>query len=139
MAATAKDLIDGMSFKDIPDGSVPQIGTIISEGIAAGDGPDSIARNLSGLVSDSSQAYSIADTEMARAMSQVSADFYGANGVEQWDLLVESDACETCTGVAGDNPHALDEELPPYHPRCRCAMSPIVSLGGGQTAEGEGE
>lgn len=129
----------GISIKGMNETTLDRLANVLAQGINAGDSVQSIARDLGDIVSDSSRAFMIADTEVARAMTQGSLDFYASAGIEKFNVIGEPDACEEiCVPEIGDNPHSLDDETVPYHPRCRCAVSPVVETGA-QTTDTEDE
>ena len=132
------NLLDDASIriKGITGSLLDQLGNRIGDGLASGDSVDSLARNVSDIVSDPGRAEMIAHTEMARAATLATLDTYAVNGVGQWDWVVSDDPCPECADQEADNPHQLDDkDQPPLHPRCRCAVSPVVES---ITAAGEG-
>lgn len=113
-----------VAIRGISDTTLDRMGTLLSEGAARGDSVDTIARSMEGILDDPSRAYGIANTELARAVSQATADTFEANDIEEWDWLVSDDACDECLDEEDSNPHSLGDLQPPLHPSCRCAMSP---------------
>lgn len=79
------------------------------------------------------RANAIARTELARGHSLGSLAAYEASGVvESVEWLVSDDPCPECQGLGGKvvklNAEFADGIIaPPAHPRCTCALSPIVS------------
>jgi hypothetical protein len=107
---------------------------VLARGVAAGDSVETIASALESKLGGG-RALTIANTEVARAMSIASMDTYSANGVAGVEWLVANlDTDETCTGNAGAGPIALGETFPsgdtepPAHPNCRCAIAPVMVL-----------
>jgi len=131
VAAKVKELVTAaLPYESLnPGASMAHVAEVIANGVAGGDSVDTIARNLGTLISSADAAFMVADTEVASAMTQASLDFYSANGVTQWNWLAESDCCADCNDAEASNPHDLGDEAPPQHPRCRCAVSPVVDTG----------
>lgn len=108
--------------------TVDRIGSLIADGLASGASIDDVARTLSDYVDDSARAVMIAHTETARAMTAATMRVYGLNGIEQWDLITTSGACQRCLDIEADNPHRVGGgQTPPEHPLCRCAAAPRAS------------
>lgn len=124
-----------VTVRGVQDTLLRQMGNRIAAGVAAGDSVDSIAAGLSAYVADPDRAQMIAHTETARAMSAATLDTYTANGVGQWEWILSPDACELCEEQKDENPHQAGDEMPPLHPRCRCAISPVAD----STTGGEGD
>jgi SPP1 gp7 family putative phage head morphogenesis protein len=85
-----------------------------------------------GEIASRSRALTIARTETAAGYSQGSLAAYKASGVvKQVEWLIGPDSCDECQALDGKRV-GLGEEFapgvtaPPYHPRCTCALSPIV-------------
>jgi hypothetical protein len=113
-----------VTIQGIAETTLDRMGTLLAQGAARGDSVDTIAGSLYDLLDDPQRAYSIADTELARAVSQSSADTFAANGIDEWDWLVSDGCCDECSSEEDANPHGLGDDQPPLHPMCRCAMSP---------------
>lgn len=132
-----RQLLDnaGVQIKSIVDTRLDDLGNVIASGITAGDGVDKIARDASGLLSDPSRAFMIADTETARAMTAQTMWDYQQAGVGQVEWLAQDDACELCLENEAASPINLGDEwpngAPPVHPRCRCALTAAVDTGEG--------
>lgn len=125
---------------------VTQIGDTTRDAVrqAIADGLDGnlstaeIADNIAGLGAFSDdRAALIAETEVANANSSGALDGYRAardTGVEvmkEW--LLGPEPCDVCQENADAGPIGLDDEFPSgddaptAHPRCECALSPVVS------------
>lgn len=115
-----------ITIKGIAGTTLDRLGTLLANGAAAGDSVETISRSLMDLLDDPVRAMTIANTEVARAVSTASLDTYGANGIEQWDWVLSPGACDECVDMEGDNPHPLDDDHPPLHPNCRCAAAPVL-------------
>lgn len=120
---------DGLSglIQGISDTTLDQFGSIISEGLLNGSSVDDIADQLGAFLDDPDRAFTIANTEVADAVTSASIDQYAAQGVAQFDLITSPDACDDCVDIEASNPHDLDDDdsQPPIHPNCRCAASPV--------------
>lgn len=106
--------------------TLDRLGTLLADGVANGDSVDEIAATLGDFIDNPDRAYQIADTEIARCVSQASADGYAAAGVTEWEWLLSPGACPECQEMESSNPHSEGDELPPLHPVCRCSISPIA-------------
>lgn len=84
------------------------------------------------------QYYSPVRAEMI-AVTETTRAFHNANvGVwKQFEIVVgfdvltaeDSDVDEICIAEQSRNPHALDEDGPPFHVRCRCGTRPVIRDG----------
>ena len=122
---------EGITLKGITDTLVGEIGNQIADGLDKGLGSDAIARNVETALGDQITAYRaemIAHTETARAVTTASLQQYDAAGITQFDLIVSDNACDICVAAEADNPHDLDDDAPPLHPRCRCSSAPHVEI-----------
>lgn len=136
-----KGLLDdaGVTIKDVDDTTLSRLATALADGVQAGDSVDTISGSVESVLDDGdmSRATAIANTEVNRAMTQASLDTYAANDVEQFNWVIEDDACPECQDEADGNPHDMSDTAPPEHPNCRCAVSPIVNIGGGNQPDDE--
>lgn len=80
------------------------------------------------------RAETIAITETAEAYGRASFETYSRNGITQTEwLTAANDVDDVCTGNASASPIAIDANYPsghrwpPAHPRCRCALAPVVT------------
>lgn len=106
--------------------------TVIADGIESGDHPDVIARNIRARISDMSKerAETIARTETAFAYSHAAIESYRRNGVTHKIWLTAEDAkvdppCpsyEDRGSIPIGEAFGGDDQHPPAHPRCRCAI-----------------
>ncbi|MHB1472400.1 MAG: phage minor head protein [Dermatophilaceae bacterium] len=103
-----------------------RMGTILADGLAAGDPAEKIARQMRGIITSPSRALMIADTEMARAVSQASQDEYAQNQISHWDWLATPGACSICEDNEANSPYPTGQGPQiPAHPNCHCASSPV--------------
>jgi len=70
----------------------------------------------------------IARTETARAQNIGYCQGLGEVGVKEVELSNADDPCEICEGLNGTR-YKIDEAsgIIPVHPRCRCAMLPVIN------------
>lgn len=80
------------------------------------------------------QVERIARTETAAVWMQTAANAYAANGISHFETIVASgpsigveseDPCDECVEAAADV-HSMDDDLPPWHPNCRCDIIPVL-------------
>ena len=85
------------------------------------------------------QVERIARTETAAVWTATAANAYEANGITQFEstiatgpsIGVESeDPCEECVAAAADV-HEITDDIPPWHPNCRCEIVPVLFDGEG--------
>lgn len=117
-----------VTIQGITGTTLDRLAALLAEGVEAGANVDTIAGSIEAFVSSSWRAELIAITEVARAMSAATLDTYRSNGIQAWDWLTTPGACEICEDEEADNPHTLDDDPPPGHPRCRCVASPNFTL-----------
>jgi hypothetical protein len=115
-----------ITVKGLSDTALSRLGTLLAEGVAAGDSTDAVARSLAELLDDPARAFTIARTETARAVSAASMAGYAAAGVRRVSWLVSPEACDVCDGYSASGPYDLaDAPVQPEHPSCRCSYSPV--------------
>ncbi len=112
-----------------------KIGRILAEGLARGDGPMAIARELAEAVEGVGimRARTLARTEIIRAHADASLSSYREAGLEGVSVQAEfstarDDAvCPECEALEGQV-FSLDaaQGIIPVHPNCRCAFLPVV-------------
>ena len=76
-----------------------------------------------------SNARRLASTELAHVETIEAQDRYKEYRIEQWEVLPTHDekTCPICKEKAGKK-YSIDEAPVPLHPRCRCAMIPVVEF-----------
>jgi len=124
----------GITIRTVGLHRLDELAGILADGLEAGDGPDELARKIRHLTTNSAQAYRIAATETARALSAAAVAEYADADIATKGWLNANDqrVCPICKANedAGDIP--LDaafpsgEPFPPAHPLCRCAIVPGV-------------
>lgn len=136
--ARAAELVSVDGDKTLIDGTRNAIRDVIAKGLADNIGSAKIAEAI-----EASQAFSadratlIAHTEIANANSHGALEGYkaardvGVDVKKEW--LAEADCCDDCSANEADGAIDLDEpfssgdDAPTAHPKCRCAVSPVVS------------
>jgi len=108
--------------------TVDSIADAVASGIENQLGADGTAREIKSILEDwaTSRAFTIATTEINRAMSWATVDmFYG--GYKRWVLAPE--ACPICEANADQGAILVDDDFdsgdgyPPAHPNCRYAVT----------------
>lgn len=68
-------------------------------------------------------------TELMRCINYGQVESYKEHGYTQFKVLVGKDerTCEVCNGKQGRVYNFMLDELPPFHPRCRCTIIPIIN------------
>lgn len=122
-----KSLLDntGATIDGIAGTTLDGLGNVLANGVGQGLGVDDLADSLHEYISSPTRAFTIANTETARAVTAASMAAYEAAGVAQVDLVLSPGACEECEDIASSNPWTL-KDFPgiPVHPSCRCAAAP---------------
>jgi SPP1 gp7 family putative phage head morphogenesis protein len=108
----------------------------LAEGLAAGRGPQGIARDLTdviGQVEDGTprgamnRATRIARTEVMHSHNRARATEWERAGIRQVDILIAATACPECQALKAGAPYPVAEAkaLIPgsTHPNCRCALT----------------
>src|SRR5581483_4277217 len=84
------------------------------------------------------QAYQvdrIARTETAAVWTATSMNAYAANGISGWTSSIATgpsigidseDPCDECVEAA-EMVHTMDDDIPPWHPNCRCEAIPELT------------
>jgi SPP1 gp7 family putative phage head morphogenesis protein len=123
-----------ITIQGLTDTSIDQIGNTIADGLRKGDSYEVTSKAVREAVGDPKRAGMIADTEYARATTTASLETYQQNGVEKLEWMAEGDACPECEENAAASPIAIGDDWPngdvPVHPWCRCAIAPVIDLGG---------
>ena len=122
----------------ITDTTRDMVREIITTGLVDNIGTPAIAERIMTSVAFSAErAELVAETEVARANSngamagyRSARDDAGVGLRKAWLITVE--ACRVCQGNADQGPIDLDQpfrsgdDAPPGHPKCRCAILPVV-------------
>lgn len=118
----------GHTIRGINRTTLDRIGLIIARGLLAGDANTVIQEAVRQYVRNPVRAEMIARTEVARAVTRATEDTYVQAGLKQWAWLVAPNACPICIGNGAGGPYPLGGgPYMPAHPRCRCAMLPVIN------------
>jgi hypothetical protein len=123
--------------------TINRIGTRLADALKTGASADSLARNLTDIVADPVRAYTIANTEMKRALSNGAMDNYRDLGVElmEWQALEPCDLCAEFDGerrpIGADFSSSEDVTVtePPAHTNCRCVVIPVPAFTGDDSSD----
>lgn len=133
MLSDAFARINGMTGE-----AMNRMGETLTDGLQQGNSPQDIAQQIAvneatdqlveAIVNQwAARSLLIANTEVARAMTQATLSTYDMNGVTSWSWLSEDDddTCKVCGDLNGkDFDTAHDPDAPPAHPNCRCCVLP---------------
>jgi hypothetical protein len=117
-------------FKKFNKETIENLGTALSDSIAAGLDAESAAIMIGRHVASPSRALTIAITEQNRAMSFGSIQRYKEAELTQMEWAV-SDPCDRCAQNDGQviligQAFASGDRQPPAHPHCRCVLLPVI-------------
>jgi SPP1 gp7 family putative phage head morphogenesis protein len=122
-----------------------QVSSKIASGILEGRTISGIIRDVKGLGIHKTHAETLARTAYHAAFSQAQAKVYEANSDVvvklEWSAHLDARTCDVCRDLNGRQWTIVDKKpvkpnykqwqgYPPAHPRCRCDMLPITSMGG---------
>jgi SPP1 gp7 family putative phage head morphogenesis protein len=114
------------ALQGMTDAAANDMRRVLTEGLASGDGPRDIARDLSDRVDavGKTRANVIARTEVMHSHNRARATEWQRAGVEQVTILLAPDACQQCQSLKAGAPYPADQAagLLPQHPNCRCAL-----------------
>lgn len=114
-----------------------QMNRHLADGLAHGEGPETIARRMSRDIARLSRtrARMIARTEIINAHAEGQLDSFEMLGVKKVGVMAEwvtaASACEACLAMSEEGPYKLKEArgMIPLHPNCRCAWVPTQRKG----------
>jgi SPP1 gp7 family putative phage head morphogenesis protein len=122
-------------LKGVTDAMDQQISRILAEGLATGQGPRQIAREMNAMIDKMTRtrANLIARTEIVRAHHMANIEEYRAAGIEgvvvkaEWVTAGDGAVCPLCEPLQG-KVFKIDEiaGMIPRHPNCRCVAIPIT-------------
>jgi Protein of unknown function (DUF935)/Phage Mu protein F like protein len=120
----------GIVIRGIVDTTLDRIGNLLGDAVDQGLSVTSAAKSIREFLGDNTRAETIAQTEMARAMTAATLESYATNDVQGKQWLLSDGACELCITNDDDGELALDDDFtngdPPVHPSCVCAVAPVV-------------
>lgn len=104
--------------------------SLTEENLRRGLGSRKLSEDIQIVGVEESQAWEIAVTLTNWALTRASLRTYERDGINEFDLLTESDPCETCAIIAANNPHSFQDAtaIPPIHKSCKCCTSPYLGL-----------
>jgi hypothetical protein len=130
-----KDLL--IKIKGVAETTKDDIRRMVGEAAASGWSIEEFAAQIraKGLEASKTRSEAIAVTATAEGYSRGSLLYYKESGVvEKTEWLLTDNPCPICEEIVASRPQVLlDEEFadgvfhPPAHPRCRCAIAPILS------------
>lgn len=108
-----------------------ELNTLLNRGIIRGQNPRVLARDLrkafNASVYDSER---LMITEMARIQKDIFENSMEQAGINEYEYIAESGACEDCEPLDGQVFKVKDAmpgvNIYPMHPHCRCSASPSV-------------
>jgi hypothetical protein len=117
-------------FKKFNKETIENLGTALSDSIAAGLDAEHAATMIARHVASPSRALTIAITEQNRAMSFGTIQRYKEAELEKMEWHV-SDPCDKCAKNANvqviiGQAFPTGNTQPPAHPHCRCVLLPII-------------
>lgn len=120
------ELLDGLT-SDVSR----QVSEVLSRGFAQGQGTAEIARGIADRIDSVglNRAELISRHEIQYAANQAAQLRYRQHGV-QTVRAIGTNPCSECAGHIASNPYPLNDLPgggPPWHPRCRCTIVPVLS------------
>ena len=116
------------ALEGMTDATANEMRRTLSEGLAVGDGPRDIARDLSDHIDavGRTRANTIARTEVLHSHNRARAQEYQRFGVDQVTIILAPDACPQCQALKSAAPFDVEKApgLLPQHPNCKCAVAP---------------
>lgn len=115
------------ALEGMTDAAANDLRRTLSEGLAGGDGPRTIARDLADRVDavGRTRANLIGRTEVMHSHNRARATEWQRAGVDQVDILLAPDACPECQALKAGAPYPAENAagLLPVHPNCRCSLT----------------
>lgn len=133
-----QDVLDELAklVTRITDTTRDDIRALIGKQAAEGWSVDQLAKEIvqAGVTTSRTRAKLIAVTETASAYSKGSILAYKESGVVdeiEWIATIDEHTCEQCKALNGESTKlgkafSDGSSHPPRHPRCRCAIAPVV-------------
>lgn len=102
-----------------------EMARVLTEGLAAGDGPRDIARDIADRVDNVglTRAKVIARTEIQNSHNTARLAEWERSGVQRVGVLIAADACPQCQAYKSGEPYQASKAYGnlPRHPNCRCS------------------
>jgi len=114
---------------DMSEAAAQDMRETLTEGLAAGDGPRDIARNIADRVHavGITRANAIGRTEIIHSHNAGRAREWERAGIKKVDILLAATACPICQSLKAGAPYSIEDAagLIPgsTHPNCRCALT----------------
>ena len=136
-----------ITLKQLTQTTLDRINTAVANGVANGHDYKTISQSIYAAINGQSpetiptapmapgsygtdvavqtRADIIAMTETNRAYNAGTIDTYVEAGASGWNWITDGNPCELCLAKESENPHALDDDVPPEHPYCQCGMEAV--------------
>jgi len=115
------------ALEGMTDATAREMRRVLTEGLAAGDGPQDIADALADRIEKvgKTRANTIARTEIMHSHNRARATEWQRAGIQQVDILIAPDACPQCQALKAGAPYPVEGAagLLPQHPNCRCSLT----------------
>jgi SPP1 gp7 family putative phage head morphogenesis protein len=115
------------ALQGMTDAAANDMRRVLTEGLAGGQGPREVARDLADRVDavGKTRANVIGRTEILHSHNRGRATEWQRAGVKKVTILLAGDACAECQALKAGAPYSVEEApgLLPRHPNCRCALS----------------
>ncbi len=121
--------LDALTVDTAPGGLADLLGNVND---IAGNILDYMSQD--GAPSDVAQATQMADSEAANGAEVGAQDAAQAGGFSQMQSVPDDTACEICLDKA-DDPYAIGDDGPPWHPRCGCESEPAGDNGDSSSSD----
>lgn len=124
----------GVTIDSVASTRLDEIAMVLADGLEQGRTIDEIALALRGVLDNAVWAKTTAWTETNRAMSAAALAGYTESGfgASEWMTAFDQRVCPKCGRNEDAGPVPIGEPFPsgdlhpPGHPRCRCALVPVV-------------
>jgi SPP1 gp7 family putative phage head morphogenesis protein len=124
----------GVTISSVASHRIDEIAAVLSEALERGSSVEETAHALRGVLDNATWAETVAWTEMNRATSAATMAEYDADGItaSEWMTAFDQRVCKRCAANEDAGPVPLGERFPsgqrhpPGHPRCRCALLPVL-------------
>lgn len=124
----------GVTIESVAAHRLDEVAAVLHDGLEQGRTIDEIALALRGVLDDPRWAHMTAWTETSRAMNAATLAGYAESGIaaSEWLTAFDQRVCLRCGRNEDAGPVPLGEpfptgdEHPPAHPRCRCALIPVI-------------
>lgn len=124
----------GVTIGSVAQHRLEDLAEVLAQGLSEGLAPDTIGRMLDGVLEDPKWASLVAETEVARAISVATQDRYLSVGItgNTWMTAADQRVCQACRDNEDAGTVSIGQSFPsgpsgpPGHPRCRCALAPVV-------------